>query len=284
MPRLIFLVNVFAALTGAHAAEYSITSDKTGDQGIRRVTIETPYQPEPTVIRIVAPPESAVASGADAPAECRIVFVLPVEPGEQHAYGDGLAEAIKSGLHTKQNLILVAPSFTQLPWYADHTSNEKIRQDSYFIKSVLPMVDSLYPAKKPRRLLLGFSKSGFGAYSLILRRPDLFEAAAVWDAPLMKEKPDQFGMEDIFGTQENFEHYQVSKLFAEKAADFKPQTRLFLGGFGNFKKHTDEAHALLETLGIPHEFASSIYRKHIWGSGWIPVALHFLEQVSSKPR
>ena len=59
------------------------------------------------------------------------------------------------------------------------------------------------------RLLLGFSKSGWGAFSLLLRHPDVFGRAAAWDAPLMMNKPGPYGSGDIFGTPENFARYQI---------------------------------------------------------------------------
>lgn len=56
----------------------------------------------------------------------------------------------------------VAPTFSQVPWYADHPTDLKIRQETYFINVVLPLVEQTYPAQKSPdgRLLLGFSKSG----------------------------------------------------------------------------------------------------------------------------
>jgi hypothetical protein len=56
-----------------------------------------------------------------------------------------------------------------------------------------------------------------GSVQLALRHADTFAKAAAWDAPLIKEKPDQFAMGPIFGTQENFEQYQISRLFKRQA-------------------------------------------------------------------
>src|SRR5437773_1672793 len=82
----------------------------------------------------------------------------------------------------------------------------KIRQETYFVKVVVPFVEKQYPAQAEPggRLLVGFSKSGWGAYSLLLRHPDVFGKAAAWDAPLTMTRP-QYGMADIVGTPEQFE-------------------------------------------------------------------------------
>ena len=38
----------------------------------------------------------------------------------------------------KHKAIFVAPTFSHLPWYADHPSDASIRQETYFLKVVVP--------------------------------------------------------------------------------------------------------------------------------------------------
>ena len=148
-----------------------------------------------------------------------VLFVLPVEAGDGKQYGNGLVEIKKHDLHNKFGVICVEVTFSQLPWYADHPTDAKIRQETHFLKVVLPFLEQHYPVTKDRagRLLLGFSKSGWGAFSLLLRHPGVFGKAAAWDAPLMMAAPNKYGMAHIFGTQENFEKYRLSKLLAMRA-------------------------------------------------------------------
>ena len=130
-------------------------------------------------------------------------------------WGDGLSEIERLGLHDRHNLICVQPTFSHLPWYGDHATDKTIRQESHLVKVCMPLVDRKFrQAKTQRRLLLGFSKSGWGAMSLLLRHPNLFAKAAAWDAPFTKKKPDQFGMGPIFGTQSNFERYCLLNLMS----------------------------------------------------------------------
>jgi len=81
----------------------------------------------------------------------------------------------------------------------------------YLIQVVLPFVEKEYLAQAlpEARLLLGFSKSGWGAFSLLLRHPGVFGKAVAWDAPLTVDRPGQYGSGPIFGTQENFDRYRV---------------------------------------------------------------------------
>ncbi len=204
----------------------------------------------------------------------RIVYVLPVEAGRETKYGDGLLEVQKLGLHNKHRAIFVAPTFSALPWYADHPTDAKLRQETHFLKVVVPFIDKTYPVEG--RYLLGFSKSGWGAWSLLLRHPELFERAAAWDAPLLKEKPDQFGMGPIFGTQENFEQYQLTKLLAKQKNLLTEKTRLILTGYDNFRAHHEGMHKLLDELQIKHEYRDGPKVKHVWESGWVEEAVGLL--------
>ena len=150
-----------------------------------------------------------------------VVYVLPVEARREHRYGDGLLEVRRHDLHNRFSAIFVAPTFSHLPWYADHPTDPLIRQETYLLKVVIPFVEGHYPAKPEPggRLLLGFSKSGWGAFSLLLRHPDVFGKAAAWDAPLMMDGPGRYGSGDIFGTPENFEGYRVTGLLERRAAE-----------------------------------------------------------------
>ncbi|MCA9269370.1 MAG: hypothetical protein KDA41_12905, partial [Planctomycetales bacterium] len=126
------------------------------------------------------------------------------------------------------------------------------------------------------RLLVGFSKSGWGAWSLLLRHPDTFQAAAAWDAPLMQSDTRQFGMGPIFGDEENFAAYEISRLLPERRAELASETRLALTGYGNFRAHHEKTHALLTRLEIAHHYRDGPQRRHHWESGWLPEAVALL--------
>jgi photosystem II stability/assembly factor-like uncharacterized protein len=235
-------------------------------------TVESPYQGASTEIRVLLP--DVVEPGRRLP----VVYALPVEAGDGARYGRGLLEVKKNDLHNRYDTIFVAPTFARLPWYADHPGDPSIRQESHFLDVVVPFVDSHYPAKAGRdgRLLLGFSKSGWGALSLLLRHPDRFARAAAWDAPLMETTPERYGMGEIFGTRENFEHYRLTRLFAEKGGELRDGSRLILLSYGNFRDQHVRAHERLLELGIPHVYRDGPKRAHAWGSGWVPEAVELL--------
>jgi S-formylglutathione hydrolase FrmB len=262
----ILLVLVLLAVPGHRDmdAAVTVTEAKTDDHGFLVHEVRSPYQAGVTRIRVLLP--NRVEDK-----RCPVVFVLPVEAGIENFYGDGLLEVKKQGLPGKFQAIFVAPTFSHVPWYADHPTKAEIRQEAYFIKVVVPFIDKTYPvqAKAGGRLLLGFSKSGWGAFSLLLRHPDLFGKAAAWDAPLLMDRPGRYGSGDIFGTPENFESYQITKLLKVRAETLKKEKRLILLGYGNFREQHEKAHALMSDLKITHEYRDGPARKHDWHSGWV---------------
>lgn len=250
----------------------TISAAQRNENGILIHKVESPYQAGVTEFRILAPEK------IEPNKRYRVVYVLPVEAGREARYGDGLVEVQKLGLQNRYATYFVAPTFSHLPWYADHPANAEIRQESYFLKVVVPFVEKQYPAISDRqsRLLLGFSKSGWGAWSLLLRHPDVFGRAAAWDAPLDKDHPDQFGMGDIFSTQDNFQQYQIKALLKCKANILQSEKRLILLGYGNFRSQHTAIHTLLTDLKIPHEYHDGPARKHDWHSGWVQEAAELL--------
>ncbi|MHC4402860.1 MAG: alpha/beta hydrolase-fold protein [Planctomycetota bacterium] len=181
-------------------------------------------------------------------------------------------------LHNEHRLICVFPTFSHLPWYADHPTERTIRQESYLLDVVLPFVEREYPvlAEPKGRLLVGFSKSGWGAFSLLLRNPQVFGKAAAWDAPLGEEHPTRFGTGPIFGSQENFDRYRILMLLEQRAEVLRKDRRLVLSGFGNFREHHVRAHRRMLQLKIPHVYRDGPRRKHDWHSGWLPEAVELL--------
>ncbi len=268
MHTLFYVLLAFAACDDKDA---TVSEAKTED-GFLVHEVKSPYQAGTTRIRVLLP--DPLEKGMKYP----VVYVLPVEAGAESRYGDGLKEVKKLDLHNALKAVFVAPTFSHLPWYADHPTKTDVRQETYFLKVVVSFVEKTYPAKAEARgrLLLGFSKSGWGAFSLLVRHPDTFGKAAAWDAPLMMEKPGAYGSGDIFGTADNFAGYRVSKLLGANAAKFAKESRFVLLGYGNFRDHHKQAHDLMDKLKVPHEYRDGPSRKHDWHSGWVKEATELL--------
>lgn len=254
-------------------------SEARKDGNFRLYTVESAYQAGTTKLRVLLPDDF------DQNRRYRILYVLPVEALDGERWGNGLKTVYKAGLHNKHDLICVAPSFSHLPWYADHPSEPHIRQESYLLKVILPFIEKSYPVAggKKGRLLVGFSKSGWGAFTLLLRNPEVFAAAAAFDAPMALDKPGPFGTGPIFGGRENFEKYRVENLLKKTGGRLGTGKRLaLLGKPGNFHSHHLKARGWMEALKIEHHWRDGPRRQHSWGSGWLPEAVALLAAPAGK--
>lgn len=207
-----------------------------------------------------------------------VLYILPVEAGTGSRWGSSLSEAMKADVANKYEIICVFPTFADLPWYADHPTDARLQQETYFLKTVIPFVEAHYPVstKSQDRYLLGFSKSGWGAWSLLVRHPDMFHKAFAWDAPLMLDRPGKYGSGDIFGTEDNFRDYDLSRLLSEKPEELVSEPRLYHQGYHGFRAQHEKMNALLEELGIPSVYRDGPDREHHWESGWLADAVELL--------
>ena len=236
------------------------------------------WQADATVVRVLTPDNMKPGH------KYRVLYVLPVESGRTTRWGDSIAEVLKHDLHNKHQLICVFPTFADLPWYANHPTNMQLKQETYLTLEVVPLIEEKYPvlADASGRLLVGFSKSGWGAWSLLLRDPKFFGRAAAFDAPMMMDAPGKYGSGPVFGTAENFGGYQISQLLKHRASGLKKSpTRLALFGRGNFQKEHVQVTHLLQTLQIPFHQDDSTLRDHSWHSGWLPAAVRWLAAPQS---
>jgi hypothetical protein len=242
--------------------------------GFTTYNISSPWQRGVTNFRVLLP----AGYSASPATPYRVIYVLPVEQNNNTTYGDGLSTVRSLGLQNSKNTIFVAPSFSDLPWYCDHSSNSQIWQESYFCRVVVPAIESMYPvlARPEGRLLLGFSKSGYGAFSLLLRHLDMFGRAYAWDAPFAMTTP-LYGFGGILGSSQNFANYRMSTLLANAAPLLRGQPpRLFLEGYGIFQSDLRKTDQLMTQLGIPHVYLPGRGQTHRWQSAWVNDGVNLL--------
>jgi esterase/lipase superfamily enzyme len=228
--------------------------------GIDTYVVTSDYQQKPVKLYVLCPDKMDCAK------QYKVLFVLPAWAPSS----DGIREVKRLDLHNKYDLICVGPDFATMPWYADHSENPKIRYDSYIPDVIVPFIDRTYPTipKVEGRHLIGFSKSGLGAVSLLLRHPDVFGRAASWDGIIIMENRPEF-----YGSKEHYmANYYVPNLLARRAELLKKQpARIAIVGYGimSFEKLTEDVHKLLDKHGVPHYYENGTRRMHDWKSGWL---------------
>ncbi len=270
----VLVIGLALAMLGAQPDDPPVKIEGPTDdpaKGVKVFNVESSYLVKASTVEVLLPDK--IEPGRT----YRTLYVLPVEGGIGGQFGDGLAEVRKADAHNRFGLICVTMSFGSVPWYGAHATDPNIRHEDFIKKVVVPLVESRFPASgKPEdRLLIGFSKSGWGAVSLLLRDPAFFGAACSWDAPLMMTEEDlKWGSRIHFGTPEQAAPYVPVTLAKQRAEELaKGPARLTILGSNTFGPHTKQFHELLEAEGIPHHYDNNLKVKHHWESGWVPKAL-----------
>jgi len=247
--------------------------------GVMVHRLDSPHQARETTLRVLLP--DRIEEGRGYP----VLYVLPVHEDGLFRHGNGLEEVRKAGYHNQYGLICVLPSFTSKPWFADHDLNPDKQDESHLIKTVIPFVENHYPAgaSADSRLLLGFSKSGWGAMSLLLRHPNIFGRAAGWDVGIRVDMGPIEGSDRAkriareWGTVENFDKYRISSLIRSRGRELGGEARLFYYNVeGTRGPGGALIHQLLVESGVPHRYLYEPKREHRWDSGWLPEAIRFL--------
>ncbi len=254
--------------------------------GVRTHDVETKYQDGRQEIRVLLPDHYSKDKNY------RVLYVLPVEKDFDHRYGYGLGVLKQMDAHNKHGVIIVQMGFEIEPWYGDHAADPKTRQASYLKEFVVPFVERHYSTigTPEGRLLFGFSKSGWGAFSLILTYPEFFGYAASWDAPMFFDR-FHYGMEQVYGTIDQLDLYRPDLLARRQRTHFQRKPRLVLTGEQGWGKsipafsgssHTVEMHELLDREGIKHVYDNNCGAPHRWNEQWMGPTLAALMGLTER--
>ncbi len=274
-------------MTGSLIWSFSTGSMSVGARtvdanGVESYSVTSVFQgPQSMTVRVLEPTSPAPGQPH------RLLYVLPVEIGVtslSSAYSDGLEQLRLLGIPNQFNMTLIAPSFNYMPWYGDNITNSQYLMESFVINDLMPFGDTFAKGTEILpRLAIGFSKSGNGVLFLILRHPNVFSAVAAWDSPAQLNSLNTFApdLQTNFGTQANFNLYNIPSLVASGAAPFTQQNRLWVSGDqGLYTPDMELLHNELSTAFIPHTFVEGGPRVHSWASGWLQGAVTALDAVS----
>jgi len=277
IPILSDITDLFGS--GPKKANSNPAKLKTQD-GVNIHTVETQYQNGEQEIRVLLPDDYREEK------LYHVLYVLPVEKGFDQRYGYGLGVLKQMNAHNKYDIIIVQMGFEKEPWYGDHVANPRIRQASYLKEFVIPFIEQNYSTKAAPegRLLLGFSKSGWGAFSLIMTFPEFFGYAASWDAPMFFDG-FHYNMEQVYGTLGQLNAYRPDLLVSRRKKHFLKKTRLVLMGEMDWGRsipapydgsHTVEMHKLLKKEGVKYIFNNTLKVPHRWNKQWMSPTLEAL--------
>ena len=137
-----------------------------------------------------------------------------------------------------------------MPWYADHDSDPERRYESFLVHDLVPWVRAtLSVTGHEEHWLIGFSKSGFGAATLLFRnQPSLMRRRPGMFPPIRRTR-SVWDMRDNYGSEANFQdNYRLTDAWiAAHQGPFQAATRLWLsydqGTYFGYPTFLDEVSA-----------------------------------------
>lgn len=252
------------------------------EMGIKNYKIDSLYQNHQNIVDVLLP------DNFDRNHRYRVLYILPPNVGLWDGLIiNGIREAGRQDVHNRFNVICVYPHFERMPWYGDHPTDPSIRQESHLLYAIIPFIDRHFPTipTPSGRYLIGYSKSGWAAFVLLLRNPHLFDKAASFDAPLLFDDIHQWGtgLEEIFGDEDNFLSYSLPHLLRmSRPAMQNRSPRFVLMGYALIKDQTVAMHDLMNRLGVPHVYDLKKWKSHSWEGGWFPIAAEYLLEGKKK--
>jgi pimeloyl-ACP methyl ester carboxylesterase len=152
--------------------------------------------------------------------------------------------------------------FPAMVWYSKPVREQAIRQ----IRAL---------ATRPV-VLIGFSKSGLGAWNITVEAPELVAATVIFDAPVACETPPRWDLSPYYaGREEWLADLPIRRVGEYRRAVPLGHRLILISG----EKFHDEMAALSQALrgsGVAHTFLPGRRREHHWQSGWIGEALEVL--------
>ena len=136
-------------------------------------------------------------------------------------------------MQDQYNATIIEPIFPIDSWYADNPTDATINFETFTATLLPAWVDSNFATSgTEKNLLIGFSKSGYGALDLLFKHPSVFDDVAAWDFPADMAAYDDFGASssENYGTDANFQNnYRMTGTFIDTwKAPFTTEDRILI--------------------------------------------------------
>ena len=228
---------------------------------------------QPFAVRVLAPDHPSTDYAHN------FLFALPVEAGlAQSTYGSGLDELQQLDVQDQYNATIIEPIFPIDSWYANNPTDATIDFETFMATLLPAWVDSNFATSgTEKNLLIGFSKSGYGALDLLFKHPSVFDAVAAFDFPADMAAYDDFGSSSSgdYGTDANFQNnYRMTGTFIDTwKAPFTTEDRILISEGSVFATQVADFDALLTSHGVEHTLLTQTSDAHSWSGGWLSDAV-----------
>lgn len=207
----------------------------------------------------------------------RIMYVLPALDFSQEAVAP---IAVAANIANANNCVIVIPYVrNNAAWYGRKANGTG---DHHTFVTCLPQFARQWlgaASGRENHRLLGYSKSGYGALSLLLRNPIIFGAAYAWDVPWQTalaawdqaNPPDpNYDQGTAFTTKAQQMLYDPITLLPTlgqvSAGDKK---RIGIAGSNIFANDIAPMRAALDAAGLSYDYASALLGSHTYAAGWL---------------
>lgn len=243
--------------------------------------ITSPHQAQSTWVTVFEPtlPPQATSQATfgsviepEANRRLPLIVLLPVEAQDTLRWGDSRRIAWAERLTESFNAVVVIPTFADVPWYGDHPEDHRRSQETFLLESLPHLIRWNCPQARLDRdgvILVGFSKSGWGAVSLLARHPNRIGQAVAFDAPLMMSEPGMYESDVVFPTPESFEGYRLTTSVNRSAETLGQANRITLIEGPNFGDDHRQFEAWLGEQNVKFQRVEVEGASHAWEAEWV---------------
>jgi pimeloyl-ACP methyl ester carboxylesterase len=149
--------------------------------------------------------------------------------------------------------------FPTLVWY-----NAEVRRQAIAQIAALPA---------RRVILVGFSKSGLGAWNIARSLPERVAGTLIFDAPTGRQDLPSWGTAPFYADHAAWLEDLPARTIAAFRDAMPPEHRLVLISGAAFHADMQDLAARLTQAGVPHLFLPRPTLRHHWNSGWLEEGL-----------
>jgi pimeloyl-ACP methyl ester carboxylesterase len=125
-------------------------------------------------------------------------------------------------------------------------------------------------------ILVGFSKSGLGAWNIARSIPDRISGTIIFDAPVARDELPPWGTGPFYASDTSWQEDLPIRTIRDFQAVMPKTHSLVLLSGESFHEEMCALSQALSKIKAEHVFLPRPHLKHHWQSGWIEEGLHAL--------
>lgn len=215
------------------------------------LSVPATFVPGPMKVSVVVPD----AAAADTARRFPVVYILNGYGGDYSSWLNVTRKDLPA-LADRYGMVLVMPDGRD-SWYWDSTEKPGVRMESFFVRELVPYVESVLPVyrRADKRAVTGLSMGGHGALWLAMRHPDVWRNAGSMSGGVdIRPFPESWGMASLIGPKSpRWDGYTVAGI----ARNLKPGELNIIFDCGTddfFAGVNRELHEQLLAAGVPHDY------------------------------